>query len=301
MILCLSKDKKLLVTGGSEIFEGEKDFGEIEVNLPKKVDGNTAADLNYVMHFVNAEGGYSTKILTVEGESDSLKATAKITTSITSKPGAFSAYILMTDANENIIGKTNVVNIIINPVPNEDDEIIPPADAADIIKGLEEIVEENTKAMNRINGFSDGKSAYEVAVDEGFVGTPAEWLDSLKGAQGIPGPKGDPGADGKDGVAGPQGPAGADGEQGPQGIQGPPGQNGTNGRDGADGFSPVATVTQTTSGATVSITDSTGTTTANIANGDDYVLTEQDKSDIANIVLGELPTTQGVLYGNTSN
>ena len=35
--------------------------------------------------------------------------------------------------------------------------------------------------------------------------------------------------------------------------------------------------------------------------GNDYVLTVQDKADIANIVLQELPTTQGVLYGNTSN
>ena len=35
--------------------------------------------------------------------------------------------------------------------------------------------------------------------------------------------------------------------------------------------------------------------------GDDYVLTPQDKSDIANIVLSELPTTQGVQYGNTNN
>ena len=73
---------------------------------------------------------------------------------------------------------------------------------------------------------------------------------------------------------------------------------------GADGFSPVATITQTASGATVSITDSTGTTTANISNGqdgNDYVLTAQDKSDIADIVLSELPTTQGVLYGNQSN
>lgn len=70
---------------------------------------------------------------------------------------------------------------------------------------------------------------------------------------------------------------------------------------GADGFSPTATVTQTTSGATISITDATGTTTANISNGDDYVLTPQDKTDIANIVLSELPTTQGVQYGNTSN
>ncbi len=35
--------------------------------------------------------------------------------------------------------------------------------------------------------------------------------------------------------------------------------------------------------------------------GNDYVLTAQDKADIADIVLQELPTTQGVLYGNTSN
>ena len=34
------------------------------------------------------------------------------------------------------------------------------------------------------------------------------------------------------------------------------------------------------------------------ADGDDYVLTPQDKTDIANIVLSELPTTQGVQYGN---
>ena len=73
---------------------------------------------------------------------------------------------------------------------------------------------------------------------------------------------------------------------------------------GADGFSPTATVTQTQNGATVTITDKNGTKTANISNGapgQDYVLTAQDKDDIAAIVLSELPTTQGVQYGNTSN
>ncbi|MBQ2212151.1 MAG: hypothetical protein II410_04595 [Ruminococcus sp.] len=35
--------------------------------------------------------------------------------------------------------------------------------------------------------------------------------------------------------------------------------------------------------------------------GNDYVLTAQDKANIADIVLQELPTTQGVLYGNASN
>ncbi len=45
------------------------------------------------------------------------------------------------------------------------------------------------------------------------------------------------------------------------------GINGTNGQNGADGFSPTATVTQTSGGATISITDKNGTTTANISNG----------------------------------
>lgn len=53
---------------------------------------------------------------------------------------------------------------------------------------------------------ADGKSAYEIAVENGFVGDEAAWLASL---------------------VGPQGPAGADGAQGPQGLQGPPGVDGS--------------------------------------------------------------------------
>lgn len=61
---------------------------------------------------------------------------------------------------------------------------------------------------------------------------------------------------------------------------------------------------------TITFTDSDGntftTTGASVIGpqgnpGQDYVLTEQDKSDIADIVLGKLPTTEGVLYGNTNN
>ncbi|MGB0457199.1 MAG: hypothetical protein ACPGGH_02625, partial [Chitinophagales bacterium] len=49
---------------------------------------------------------------------------------------------------------------------------------------------------------SDGASAYQVAVNNGFVGTEADWLNSLEGA------------DGATGATGPQGPAGADGADG---------------------------------------------------------------------------------------
>lgn len=43
----------------------------------------------------------------------------------------------------------------------------------------------------------EGKSAFEVAVDNGFIGTEQEWLDSLKGEKGEDGSQGADGADGK--------------------------------------------------------------------------------------------------------
>lgn len=43
--------------------------------------------------------------------------------------------------------------------------------------------------------------------------------------------------------------------------------DGADGQDGTDGFSPTATVTQTSEGATITITDKNGTTTANVVKG----------------------------------
>lgn len=60
-----------------------------------------------------------------------------------------------------------------------------------------------------------GDSAYTVAVNGGFVGTEAQWLASLIGAQG---------PQGIQGIQGPQGPQGIQGETG---IQGPAGAAGT--------------------------------------------------------------------------
>ena len=47
----------------------------------------------------------------------------------------------------------------------------------------------------------DGKSAYQIAVDNGFIGTEAEWVASLRGADGKDGKDGQNGADGKDGIS----------------------------------------------------------------------------------------------------
>lgn len=78
-------------------------------------------------------------------------------------------------------------------------------------------------------GSGNGKSAYEIAVENGFVGTEAEWLESLKGADGKDGINGRDGVDGKDGAKGDPGPAG------PQGIQGVKGDTGATGAKGDKG------------------------------------------------------------------
>ena len=64
----------------------------------------------------------------------------------------------------------------------------------------------------------EGKSAYDLAVLDGFSGTLEEWLESLVGPTG---------------ATGPQGPTGDTGPQGPQGIQGLKGDTG-------DGVPPIA-------------------------------------------------------------
>ena len=110
----------------------------------------------------------------------------------------------------------------------------------------------------------NGKSAYEIAVQNGYDGTEADWLESLKGQKGDTGEPGTAGAKGDPGEKGDQGEPGTPGKNG---VNGKDGANGINGKDGEDGFSPVATVTETDAGATITIADKNGTTTATVKNG----------------------------------
>ena len=96
-----------------------------------------------------------------------------------------------------------------------------------------------------------GKSAYEIALQNGFDGTEEEWLESLKGEPGAKGEQGDvgpagpqgpqgvPGEKGEKGDPGAPGPQGEKGETGETGPHGPAGADGAPGRDGSDGYSPV--------------------------------------------------------------
>lgn len=61
-----------------------------------------------------------------------------------------------------------------------------------MVVDMSTVVEDKSRPGTAILvGGPAGESAYAIAVDEGFVGTPAEWLASLIGPPGPPGPPGD--------------------------------------------------------------------------------------------------------------
>ena len=66
---------------------------------------------------------------------------------------------------------------------------------------------------------ADGKSAYEIALENGYTGSKEDWLQSLKGERGLQGPPGPTGPQGQQGIQGVQG---TEGPQGPRGEMGKP-------------------------------------------------------------------------------
>lgn len=96
-----------------------------------------------------------------------------------------------------------------------------------------------------------GNSAYEDAVEKGYVGTLEQWLASLKGEKGE------------------QGIQGIQGIQGERGLQGEQGVAGQDGNDGVDGYSPTVAVSKSGKTTTITITDKNGDHTATIQDGTD--------------------------------
>ena len=107
---------------------------------------------------------------------------------------------------------------------------------------------------------TDGKSAYQIAVEQGYQGSESDWLTSLKGdkgEKGNTGAKGNPGQDGAEGksayaiavehgyedsedewllsLKGEKGDTGERGEKGDTGLQGERGEKGETGQQGEQG------------------------------------------------------------------
>ncbi|WP_342512792.1 hypothetical protein MKY34_19625 [Sporosarcina sp. FSL K6-1522] len=83
-------------------------------------------------------------------------------------------------------------------------------------------------------GGTNGKSAYEIAVDNGFIGDEAAWLASLKGE------KGDRGTDGTNGTNGDKGDAFTYADFTQEELDALKGSKGDPGTSGNDGFGTQA-------------------------------------------------------------
>lgn len=179
-------------------------------------------------------------------------------------------------------------------------------DEAEIQRIVEEYLAANPPAPGEPG--ADGKSAYEIAVENDFSGSKAEWLESLRGE---PGPQGETGETGLQGPKGEIGPAGPADEQGPQGETGPQGPKGDTGATGATGpAGPQGEKGDTGPAGPIGPKGDTGNTGPigpqgpqgeqgapghTPVKGTDY-FTEADKTELVNAVLAALPVAEGVGY-----
>lgn len=117
------------------------------------------------------------------------------------------------------------------------------------------------------NAIAQAKNAYQIAVENGFEGTEAEWLESLKGEKG---------ADGKDGI---------------------------NGQNGTDGIGITSTEINASGELVLTYSDGSIVNVGAVKgkDGTDYVLTNSDKTEIASIVINEYDSSIMAILGGDSS
>lgn len=172
------------------------------VNLKFVFDGDWKK-FHKVVQFSQCDETYSI-VLGFDGTSCHLPAELHV--------GAVKMSVFGYDAESDTTVRATTVPVTLNIRPSgfvgDDDSPIPPT--PDLYTQL---LQKIAEIQAGVDG-KDGLSAYEIAKENGFVGTVAEWLESLKGADGQPG---NDGVDGKNGMDG---------------------KDGKDGRDGIDGITP---------------------------------------------------------------
>jgi len=168
---------------------------------------NSWKPLHKVVQFTQDEITYN-RVLGIENTSCFLPA------ELTPGTVKMSLFGYDAEATETVRATTIVKTLHIRPSGFEgENSNVPPT--PDLYQQLLQKISEKGK---------DGKSAYEIAVEHGFVGTEADWLESLKGV------------DGKDGCDGRNGVDGLPGKDGKDGADGLPGRDGINGTDGKSAY-----------------------------------------------------------------
>ena len=180
---------------------------QIAFVLVKFVFDGAWKTLHKVVQFTQCEETYNV-VLGIDGTTCLLPAELH--------PGAVKMSLFGYDAESDTTLRATTVPVTLHIRPSGfvEDGATPIPPTPDLYTQL---LKKLSEMQTGTNG-KDGRSAYEIAIENGFVGTVAEWLESLKGRDGIDGKDGLPGKDGKDGA------------------DGLPGKDGTNGKDGRDGI-----------------------------------------------------------------
>jgi len=194
---------------------------QIAFVLVKFVFDGAWKTLHKVVQFTQCEETYNV-VLGIDGTTCLLPAELH--------PGAVKMSLFGYDAESDTTLRATTVPVTLHIRPSGfvEDGTAPIPPTPDLYTQLLKKLSEMQTGANE----KDGRSAYEIATENGFVGTVAEWLESLKGMNGVDGKDGLPGKDGKDG---------ADGLPGKDGTNGKDGLPGKDGRDGKDGVSPDLT------------------------------------------------------------
>ena len=154
--------------------------------------------LHKVVQFTQCEETYNV-VLGTEGTTCLLPAELH--------PGSVKMSLFGYDAESDTTLRATTVPVTLHIRPSgfvaDGDTPIPPT-----LDLYTQLLKKLSEMQTGANG-KDGRSAYEIAIENGFVGTAAEWLESLKGMNGV---------DGKDGTNGKDGLPGKDGRDGKDGV-----------------------------------------------------------------------------------
>lgn len=264
------------LTGKLLAYQGEHLATELQIFLPNHL---MSSEYTYKLSFVLPNGESEYAILDYSNEY--LKFL--VPQALTLLSGKIQ--VQLTISSKNVIIKSYTQSYTIPPSLNDpikevDDKFVGLLDIA--IQECREVTDKCVQVTDKCDEATKsavpGKSAYQIAIENGFVGTVEDWLASLKGEKG---------ADGKDGI---------------DGKNGVDGQDGKNGRNGADGRGIISS--EINANGELVLTYSDGST-ANVGivkgkDGTNYVLTDTDKTDIANIVINEYDSSIMAILGGDS-
>lgn len=244
------------LTGKLLAYQGEHLATELQIFLPKHL---MSSEYTYKLSFVLPNGEPEYAIL--EYDNEYLKFL--VPQALTLLSGKIQVQLIISSEDTIIKSYTQSYTIppsLNDPLKEVDDKFVGLLDK--VIQECKEVtnksVEETDKCIEATKNAVPGKSAYQIAVENGFTGTVEEWLASLVGA------KGDPGTDGKS-----------------------------------------ITSTEINANGELVLTYSDGST-ANVGvvkgkDGTDYVLTDTDKTEIANIVINEYDSSIMSILGGESD